>query len=104
MTASDQHKDFQRQIGDKERLKLKSKKAGKPNVWQGFSVFGLIGWSIAAPMVALVLIGIWLDEHYSNSFSFTLSMLMIGLAIGCVNAWYWVRKKMSEFEENEPNE
>ena len=78
MKDENQQSNLQDRIEDRERRKLKSQKQGKPNVWQGFGVFGLIGWSIALPLVSLTLVGIWLDERYDHEFSFTLSPIGCG--------------------------
>ena len=67
-------------------------------MWQGFSVFGLIGWSISIPTVLFVMLGLWLDERYASERSFTLALLVAGLGIGCLNAWYWVNRKMNEID------
>jgi ATP synthase protein I len=39
------------------------------------------------------LLGIWLDKHFPGDRSWTLALLVAGLAIGCFNAWYWVSKE-----------
>jgi ATP synthase protein I len=100
MESNNDHEDFQRRISAKERRKLRAKRRGNDSVWEGFSVFGLIGWSVAIPTVVFVLLGIWLDERYGSSRqSYTLALLTAGLFLGCFNAWYWVSRKMKELEE-----
>ena len=52
-------------------------------------------------------IGIWLDNRHPDSHSWTLMLLVIGLVIGCLNAWHWVAKEdkaMREEQENTMNE
>jgi ATP synthase protein I len=92
-------KEFRREVSDKERRKLKARREGKESVWQGFGVFGLIGWSVAVPTVLFVLLGIFLDEQYGGRQSYTLAMLAAGLFVGVMNAWYWVNRKMKEINE-----
>lgn len=36
------------------------------------------------------------DKHRPGSHSWTLMLLVIGLAIGCLNAWHWVTKENKE--------
>lgn len=91
--------EFRREVSDKERRKLKARREGKESVWQGFGVFGLIGWSVAVPTVLFVLLGIFLDEQYGGRQSYTLAMLAAGLFVGVLNAWYWVNRKMKEINE-----
>ncbi len=95
---------FQEQVSRKEKRKLKARREGKDSVWQGFGVFGLIGWSVAVPTVIFALIGFFLDERYGGEQSYTLAMLAAGLFLGCLNAWYWVDKKMKEIHEEERND
>lgn len=101
MKPNEDHSEFQKQVNDKERRKLKAKMQKKQSVWSGFSVFGLIGWSVAVPTVLFVLIGIWLDEHYHSERSYTLVLLIAGLCLGCLNALYWLDKKITELQEEE---
>ena len=105
METTDSTDKFRKEIGRKERRKLKARAQRKQSIWQGFSVFGLIGWSVAVPTVLFVLLGMWLDERLDSRQSYTLALLIAGLCLGCLNAWYWVDKKMKELQEdNEPNE
>lgn len=96
----DQQK-FRRQVSEKESRKLKAKQSDKQSALQGFGVFGLIGWSIAVPTVLLTLLGLWLDENTAGERSYTLALLIAGLAIGCLNAWYWMTRKMEEIKEED---
>ena len=48
--------------------------------------------------------GIWLDNNHPRSHSWTLILLVMGLVIGCLNAWHWVAKEDKEMrEEQEDN-
>jgi len=91
--------EFQKQVNEKEQRMLEARRRGKESVWEGFSVFGLIGWSVSIPTIAFVLLGLWLDERYDSEQSFTLALLVAGLFLGCLNAWYWVSRKMKDIQE-----
>ncbi|MCO6475979.1 MAG: AtpZ/AtpI family protein [Phaeodactylibacter sp.] len=93
--------NFQEQVSQKEQRKLKARREGQQSIWQGFGVFGLVGWSVAIPTVLFALLGIFLDGRYGGKQSYTLAMLAAGLFIGILNAWYWVDKKMKEINEEE---
>jgi ATP synthase protein I len=54
---------------------------------------GLIGWSVALPAVLGALLGLWLDAHHPGGHSWTLMLLVIGLVIGCLNAWRWLSQQ-----------
>ncbi|TCP38912.1 AtpZ/AtpI family protein [Rhodovulum marinum] len=62
-------------------------------VWFGFGMFGLVGWAVAVPTLIGVALGAWLDRAVGGEFSWTLALLLGGVALGCVNAWFWVTKE-----------
>ena len=90
---------FSREIGANAARKLKARKSTQ-GVWFGLGMTGLIGWSVVVPTLAGVALGIWLDKHHSGSHSWTLMLLVIGLAIGCLNAWHWVAKEDKAMRED----
>jgi ATP synthase protein I len=83
---------FSNQVSEKEKRKLKAQHEDSGSVWSGLGMFGMVGWSVAVPTLLGIALGIWLDKTYRQSFSWTLTCLMIGLFSGCVIAWYWVSK------------
>ena len=96
---------FIRQVGAKETRKLKAQRKVTQTVWSGLGMMGLVGWSVAVPTLLGAALGIWLDNRHPGSHSWTLMLLVIGLAIGCLNAWHWVAKEDKEMrEEQEDND
>ena len=81
------------QVGAKASRKLKARRSGTPGVWSGLGMMGLIGWSVAVPTLLGAGLGLWLDQRYPGGRSWTLALLMGGLAIGCLNAWHWVARE-----------
>ena len=92
---------FSRKIGALEVRKLKAKRRGVQDIWFGLGMFGLIGWAVAIPTLLGVMLGVFIDKHLPGIHSWTLSLLIIGLAIGCLNAWYWVAKQEKTIREDE---
>jgi len=84
---------FAGQVGAKATRKLKARRNSTQGVWFGLGMMGLIGWSVAIPTLIGAAFGIWLDNHYAGGRSWTLALLVAGLAIGCLNAWLWVSKE-----------
>ncbi|HEX5363849.1 MAG TPA: AtpZ/AtpI family protein [Gallionella sp.] len=87
---------FSRQVGEMASLKLKAQRHATQTVWAGLGMMGLVGWSVAIPTLLGAALGIWIDEHYPGSHSWTLALLAIGLGLGCFNAWHWVSKEEKE--------
>jgi ATP synthase protein I len=79
-------------IGAKERRKVRARRTFR-NSWFGFSMFGVIGWSVAMPTLAGIAFGVWLDAHRPGQYSWTLMLLVAGLGIGCLNAWHWISRE-----------
>jgi ATP synthase protein I len=92
-TEGKTEKPFSKKIEDKEKQKLKALHEDKRSVWAGLGSFGMIGWSIAVPTFLGTSAGLWLDKNYPQSISWTLSLLIVGLCIGCLIVWQWVAKE-----------
>lgn len=84
---------FAGQVGAKATRKLKARRNSTQGVWFGLGMMGLIGWSVVVPTLLGAALGIWLDKHYPGGRSWTLALLVAGLTIGCLNAWFWVSKE-----------
>ena len=94
---------FSHEIGVKAARKLKARRKSTHGVWFGMGMMGLIGWSVVVPTLLGAALGIWLDNRYSGSYSWTLMLLLIGLIIGCLNAWHWVLKEGKEMKDDWEN-
>jgi ATP synthase protein I len=73
--------------------KRRARERPERKVWFGLGMFGLVGWAVAVPTLAGVALGLWLDAEFGSDFSWTLAMLLAGVALGCLNAWYWVSRE-----------
>jgi ATP synthase protein I len=91
-------------VGEKAARKLRAQRHVRQTVWFGLGMMGLIGWSVAIPTLIGAILGLWLDRRYPGGRSWTLALLIVGLAIGCLNAWHWVTKEDKAMrEEQEDN-
>ena len=81
------------QIGHQARRKLQARDKDKRTVWFGFGMFGLVGWSVTIPAMLGAFLGHWMDRRLNDQASWTLTFLLIGLLLGCLNAAYWIRKE-----------
>ena len=74
------------------------------DVWFWLGMLGLIGWSVAIPTVAGVALGLWLERVAPAPFSWVLTMLVVGLALGLLNAWMWVRRESTDDSDESTRE
>jgi ATP synthase protein I len=89
-TPSKEEPAFARQVASDSARKLRAQREGTRSVWFGLGMTGLIGWSVAVPTIGGAMLGLWLDRRHPGAHSWTLMLLVIGLVIGCANAWHWV--------------
>ena len=92
------------QVGAKAVRKLKARRNAKPVVWSGLGMMGLIGWSVVVPTLLGAGLGMWLDEHHPGKHAWTLALLMAGLSLGCLNAWYWVASEDKAMREDQADD
>ena len=89
----EQQQAFRAIIGTKESRKLRARRERHRSIWFGLGMFGVVGWSIALPTVLGVAVGFWVDRRWPSRFSWTLMLLFIGVVLGCLNAWYWIKQE-----------
>ena len=103
-TSESRDAAFQQKVAIAEERKLKAKRGGVQGIWMGLGTFGLIGWAVAIPTLLGVLLGVYIDAHFPGVHSWTLSLLIVGLFLGCLNAWHWVAKEEREIREQETDD
>jgi ATP synthase protein I len=95
---ADEENSLDKLISKIEKRKLNAQK-NPGNVWSGLGMFGMVGWSIAIPTLLGVALGIWLDKKIKEPFSWTLTLLFLGLFTGCLIAWHWIDKENKKKDE-----
>jgi ATP synthase protein I len=96
--------NFSRQVGRKAARKRQAQRQVTRTVWSGLGMMGLVGWSVAIPTLLGAALGLWLDARYPGARSWTLALLVAGLALGCFNAWHWVAKEEREIRDQESDD
>ena len=60
----------------------------------GLSFLGAIVWHVPVPTVLGALVGKWLDGKYPHgTVSWSLNLMLLGLALGMLSTWIWVRRE-----------
>lgn len=98
---SENQSDLSRKVGEKEARKLKARRRKQQGIWFGFSMFGLVGWSVIIPTLLGAMLGMWIDKRYPGPHSWTLALLVVGLSLGSLNAWNWVEKESRALDEDD---
>jgi ATP synthase protein I len=92
---------FSSEVETKAKRKLYAQNENKRSAWAGFGLFGVVGWTVVTPTLGGAALGIWMDKRYHQSFSWTLSFLIIGLMAGCVTAWHFVSSENNSMHQNQ---
>lgn len=93
--------EFENSVRNKSRRKLRVRSQNRKGLLYGLGMFGLVGWSVAVPTLLLLALGIWIDSKYESPYSWTLMLLIMGIMIGCSNAWYWVQRESDSHKNND---
>lgn len=99
----DERETRKRQRGDADGLsaevrqraarRRRARSERRRTAWFGLGMFGIVGWSVAVPTLLGIAAGAWLDRRYPGETSWTLTLLIAGVILGCLNAWYWIREE-----------
>jgi len=92
---------YSKLVKEKAHRKLKAQHNDKKSVWFGLGMMGIVGWTITVPTLLGAGLGVWLDKNHPNTFSWTLSLLIIGLLVGCLTAWHWISKEHKEMNQKD---
>jgi ATP synthase protein I len=85
---------FRDTIGRKAARKRRARAGEDRSIFFWLGMFGMVGWAVAIPTLAGIALGLWLDRIWPQAqASWTLTFLLVGVALGVLNAWYWVRRE-----------
>ena len=89
-------KDFTKSIEQQAKRKLKARENGRHSIYFGLGMFGLIGWSVIIPTLAGIALGLWIDKSWPGHVSWTLTLMFVGVVLGCLNAWHWIGEERGD--------
>lgn len=79
-------------VREVRRQAERARQARELSLWQGLELAGAVGWMVAVPATLGALAGRAVDAACGTGISWTLGLLALGLALGCVSAWRHVRR------------
>ncbi len=104
MENRNHNRDFAREIARKEHRRLRGRRKKHKSLWFGFGYFGIVGWLVMIPTLLGLLLGIYLDRMFPGNISWTVTFLIVGLVIGCLNAWLWITREQHRIEKERTEE
>lgn len=75
-----------REVGARQE-RIARGRSGQGSILSSIAILGVIGWSVTVPTVLGVVLGVWIDHRWPSRFSWALTLLLVGLAVGCTSAW-----------------
>ena len=82
-----------REVARKGERRERARREGRHGLGYGLGLFGLIGWSVAVPTLLGIALGVWIDRRFPSPYSWTLMLMLGGIVVGCLNAWFWLRRE-----------
>jgi ATP synthase protein I len=82
-----------REVARKGERRERARREGRHGLGYGLGLFGLIGWSVAVPTLLAIALGVWIDRRFPSPYSWTLMLMFVGIVVGCLNAWFWLRRE-----------
>jgi ATP synthase protein I len=83
-------------VTEVRRQAERARRGRELSFWQGLSLVGGIGWVVVLPAVGGAVLGRLLDAQWGTGHFWTLSLLTVGLTLGCVSAWRQIARELHD--------
>lgn len=93
-----ERRTFSERVSKKAARRQRARRARRESPWLGLGLFGLVGWSVVLPALLGLALGRWLDAAWPGHVSWTLTLLLAGVLLGCANAWQLVARERRAIE------
>lgn len=78
---------------EKSAEELRKARDEKSRFWHYAQMLGVGGWLFAIPVVAGAYIGRYMDRKVGGEISWTITLIIVGIAVGVYNIWYFLLRK-----------
>jgi ATP synthase protein I len=85
--------EFERRVRTQTSRMRRARGEEEGSIWSYLGLLGMVGWSIVTPTALGALLGWWIDSRWRTDDSWTLGLLVLGLAVGCFNAWRMITQE-----------
>ena len=87
------HRDRLSEVVEKQVERRKKAEEERPTLLGQTVYIGTLGLLLVLPVIAGAYIGVWLDEQLAGySVSWTISLIVVGVFVGAVNVYLFVRE------------
>jgi len=83
-------------IASRQARMIRTRTRSNRSFWRPMALIGVIGWTVAIPMLIGIAAGTWIDHRWPSPFSWTLMLLFAGLALGCLLAWTRIKREQED--------
>ena len=87
-----EEKRFSEKVKDSADELLKARRE-RSRFWHYAQMLGVGGWLFVIPVVAGAYLGRYLDGRWGGNISWTITLIIIGIAIGAYNIWYFLLRR-----------
>ncbi|HTZ78814.1 MAG TPA: AtpZ/AtpI family protein [Stellaceae bacterium] len=63
------------------------RREGERSLGQNLAWIGVLGWLVVVPTLIGMFAGRWIDARWSTGIFWTVSLLFLGVCVGCYLAW-----------------
>jgi ATP synthase protein I len=84
--------EFRKRIEDSVRS-YKTSRSQRREFWRHVSRVTVAGWLFVIPVVAGAYLGRYLDKKFITDISWTITLIIIGIAVGIYNVWHFIHEK-----------
>jgi ATP synthase protein I len=85
-----------RTVRRQKEKKVECRRRGDQSVWSVIGMMGMVGWGVILPAVLGGLLGRWLDGKLGTRPDLAVLFALLGLGLGCWNAWRMVNRERQE--------
>jgi len=79
----------------------KTRRGFDENTWKNFGQILDISWMTVAPIILGLFLGQYLDRKYPKGFSWTLSILILGIFFAFYNLYQFFDKEIKKYEKKD---
>ena len=87
MTQPEPQDDLDQAVHTRRERHERWEREGERSIGQNIAMIGALGWAIVTPILIGIFLGRWLDHRFLMGVFWTLSLMFLGLVLGCVMAW-----------------